>query len=119
MCLRSKTPSLKPSRRPSSVSWPAATRIELVERPQRVGRLTTTSCRVSPQQAKVLLQSAIKLDPCYAQAHAMLAAAYLFQFFDDLQDETLAASLESAERAVLLDDENPYGHSQVGMALMF
>ncbi len=75
--------------------------------------------RYDSQQANVLLQSAIKLDPGYAQAHAMLAAAYLYQFFDDLQDETLAASLESAGRAVLLDDENPYGHSQIGLALMF
>ena len=72
-----------------------------------------------PEQAEVFLHSAIELDPDYAQAHAMLAMAYLYQYFDTLKDETLAASLASAQKAVLLDAGNPYGHAHTGLALMF
>jgi TolB-like protein len=75
--------------------------------------------RYQPEQAEVFLHSAIELDPDYAQAHAMLAMAYLYQYFDTLKDETLAASLASAQKAVLLDTDNPYGHAQTGLALMF
>jgi len=49
----------------------------------------------------------------------MLASAYLYQYFDTLKDETLAASLASAQKAVLLDADSPYGHAHTGLALMF
>jgi TolB-like protein len=75
--------------------------------------------RYNTKQAEIFFQGAIKLDPEYAQAHAMLAGAYLQQYFDDMQDETLAASRASAEKAVLLDGNNPYGHCHTGAALMF
>jgi TolB-like protein/Tfp pilus assembly protein PilF len=75
--------------------------------------------RYDTKQAEIFFQEAIKLDPEYAQAHAMLAVAYLQQYFDDLRDEALAAGRASAEKAVLLDGSNPYGHCHTGIALMF
>ena len=75
--------------------------------------------RYQPEQAEVFLHSAIKLDPDYAQAHAMLAAAYQVEYLDSLKDETLAASFASAQKAVLLDADNPYGHAHMGLALLF
>jgi adenylate cyclase len=74
---------------------------------------------VQPQQAEVLLKTAIKIDPNYAQAHALLADAYLYQYFENLEDDLLMKSLTSAKRAALLDDNNPYGHCGVGIALVF
>jgi tetratricopeptide (TPR) repeat protein len=75
--------------------------------------------RYQAEQAEVFLHSAIKLDPDYAHAHAMLANAYLVEYLDSPKDETLAASLASAQKAVLLDADNPYGHGATGLALLF
>jgi TolB-like protein len=72
-----------------------------------------------PKRAEAFLQRAIQIDSDYAHAHALLAAAYLNQFYESEEDHLLSASFASAKRAVQLDNDNPYAHCQVAWALIF
>ena len=71
------------------------------------------------QQAKAMarFQTAIELDPGFAQAFAALAWCYtlslLIGFSEDRQED-LAAGLTAAKRAVSLDVENAFAHSALG-----
>jgi len=63
-----------------------------------------------------LLQRAVTLDPAYAQAHSVLAyvlgldAVYGWR----PRENVLPLALESAQRAVLLDDDDPWSHVALG-----
>jgi len=63
-----------------------------------------------------LLQRAVTLDPAYAQAHSVLAyvlgldAVYGWR----PRENVLPLALESAQKAVLLDDDDPWSHLALG-----
>ncbi len=70
------------------------------------------------QQAQELLKRALDLDPGYAHAHALLGWSYLCMFnldtsrpIGEFTDQALAAGQE----AVVLDDQEPWGHLVFGL----
>jgi TolB-like protein/DNA-binding SARP family transcriptional activator/Flp pilus assembly protein TadD len=75
--------------------------------------------RYDPKRAETFLRKAVEIDPEYAQAHALLAASYLFQYWQGIERPLLASSLASAKKAVLLDGDNPWGHCLMGAVLIF
>jgi TolB-like protein len=75
--------------------------------------------RYDLDSARNLLRRAVEIDPGYANAHAMLAWAGMGQFFLDSNDDTLSASLASAEKALLLDDNDFFCHCAMGLALIY
>jgi adenylate cyclase len=69
--------------------------------------------------AKSLLRDAIRIDPDYAKAYAMLALAYATEFFEDVSWETITEALICAERALSLDNADPLCHAALGLALTY
>jgi tetratricopeptide (TPR) repeat protein len=65
-----------------------------------------------------LLQQAIVLDPHYAHAYALLGWTYITMFNLDTRrpiGEFTGKALDAGERAVALDDQNPWGHLVFGL----
>jgi adenylate cyclase len=71
-----------------------------------------------------LVEHAVRLDPAYARAQAMLSFAYLDEYrfhYNPHPDrpEPLASALERAELAVRLDPADAYNHYALGKSLYF
>jgi TolB-like protein len=70
------------------------------------------------RRAEELLQQAIVLDPHYAHAYALLGWTYITMFNLDTRrpiGEFTGKALDAGERAVALDDQNPWGHLVFGL----
>jgi TolB-like protein/Tfp pilus assembly protein PilF len=90
---------------------------ELVARAQsRFWRLTKSDYDAAIEN----LKQAIELSPDYAAAHALLGFCLVFAahmgWLDP--DQNLENGCQLAERAIVLDDRNPWGHSALGYAAM-
>ena len=74
-------------------------------------------------EARRLLQRSLAIDPGYARAYAMLARTWVRSFWDPIDDDYLDPSCidrayEFSRKAVLLDENLPLAHFQLGMALL-
>jgi len=68
-------------------------------------------------QAQEMLHRAIELDPTFAPAYAFLAVAHMRDYLNQWTASpslSLERAHESAQRAVTLDDNNPYAHWALG-----
>ena len=70
-------------------------------------------------QAEPYLQRAIELDPEFAGAHALLSFVQSIKYFWSYDPEHLESGLRTANAALQLDSEEPYGHFARGFALMY
>jgi Flp pilus assembly protein TadD len=63
-----------------------------------------------------LLERAIKLDPAYAQAHALFAYVMGLEVLYGWKSEeiALARALEAAQKAVVLDSDDAWAHLALG-----
>ena len=69
-------------------------------------------------RAQELLQRAIGLDPNYAHAHGLLGWTYVTMFNLDTRrpiGEYTNQALAAGARAVMLDDDEPWGHLALGL----
>ena len=70
--------------------------------------------RTTFEQSVQLFERAISLDPGYAQAHAGLAFAYLFDYSNRWTgdpDGSMRHAYELATKAIALDPNDPYGYA--------
>ena len=70
--------------------------------------------RTTFEQSVQLFERAISLDPGYAQAHAGLAFAYLFDYSNRWTgdpDGSMRRAYELATKAIALDPNDPYGYA--------
>ncbi|WP_246748967.1 winged helix-turn-helix domain-containing protein [Rhizobium setariae] len=71
-------------------------------------------------EAEPFLRQAIKLDPQFAAAHAMLSFVETLKFFWVFYNpDLLHSGLEIARTALQLDPDEAYGHLATGFALLF
>jgi TolB-like protein len=66
-----------------------------------------------------LLLRAIELDAAFAEAYAVLAFADVLKFFDDGRNDTLQEALLAAQKALSLDDNDPWSHLSMGFVCTF
>jgi adenylate cyclase len=74
------------------------------------------------EQAKASFQKAIALDPNYAQAHAGLAFAYMFDYqnrWSDDPDASLPLAKQYAERAIEKNPKDPLAHAVAAVVATF
>ncbi len=88
-----------------------------------VARAQSQFCRLTKSDYDAAienLQQAIELSPDYAAAHALLGFCIVFAahmgWLDP--DQNVESGRQQAERAIVLDDRNPWGHSALGYAAM-
>jgi TolB-like protein len=83
--------------------------------------LQATQCirQYDTMRARSLLRRAIEIDPGYAHAHAILSWAYVTQFFEDVQWETIREALACAQKALALDGTDYLCHASMGYALTY
>jgi adenylate cyclase len=70
------------------------------------------------RKAQALLLQALVIDPDYAQAHAMLGWSYITMFNLDTRlpiGQFTERALEAGQRAVTLDEQEPWGHLVFGL----
>jgi adenylate cyclase len=82
----------------------------------------TSATQISIAGARALLQRAIALDPDYAAAHAVLALSHVIDYangFSDDPEQSLRLGLQTAQRAVEIDDADPLAHFARCAALMW
>jgi TolB-like protein len=70
-------------------------------------------------EAEPFLRRAVKLDPQFAAAHAMLSFVETIKFYWDADRRYLHSGLEIAKTALQLDPAEAYGHLANGFALFF
>jgi TolB-like protein/Flp pilus assembly protein TadD len=71
-------------------------------------------------EAEPFLRQAVKLDPRFAAAHAMLGFVESIKFYwVYYSPDYLHAALEMAETALHLDPDEAYGHLAAGFALLY
>jgi len=71
-------------------------------------------------EAEAFLRQAIKLDPQFSAAHAMLSVVGTLKFFWVFYNpDLLHAGLEIAKTALELDPDDAYGHLATGFARLF
>ena len=71
--------------------------------------------RESNVRARDLLEKSVQRDPNFAEAHAILAHMYLHAWIFGWSDElTIERALETANRAVALDDNLAIAHARLG-----
>lgn len=73
-------------------------------------------------RAEALLKRAIDLDPDYAPAYAYLVFTHLANYvnrWNETADRSLEQAYELAQRAVALDETDPYAHLSLGKANMW
>ena len=72
------------------------------------------------REAEPFLRQAVKLDPRFAAAHAMLGFVESIKFYWAYDDPShLHSGLEIAKTALQLDPDEAYGHLATGFALLF
>ncbi|WP_137931364.1 winged helix-turn-helix domain-containing tetratricopeptide repeat protein [Mesorhizobium comanense] len=72
------------------------------------------------QEAEPFLRRAVKLDPRFAAAHAMLGVVETLKFFWVYYNpDYLHPALEMAKTALQLDPDEAYGHLATGFALLY
>jgi TolB-like protein/Tfp pilus assembly protein PilF len=72
------------------------------------------------RKAEPFLRQAVKLDPRFAAAHAMLSFVESIKFYWTNSDhDYLHAGLEMAKTALQLDPDEAYGHLAAGFALLY
>ncbi len=72
------------------------------------------------RKAEPFLRQAVKLDPRFAAAHAMLGFVESIKFYWTNSDhDYLHAGLEMAKTALQLDPDEAYGHLAAGFALLY
>ena len=70
--------------------------------------------------AEPFLRQAVKLDPQFAAAHAMLGVVETLKFFWVFYNsDYLHSTLEMAKTSLQLDPDEPYGHLATGFALLY
>ena len=73
------------------------------------------------EEARVLLERAIALDPQFTSAYAMLAGVHALDYanrWHDPPDESLRRAHELAQRAVAVDDDDPEAHWVLGLTYL-
>lgn len=71
-------------------------------------------------EAEPFLRQAVKLDPRFAAAHAMLGVVETLKFFwIYYNSDYLHSALEMAKTALQLDPDEAYGHLATGFALLY
>src|SRR5262249_4661460 len=71
------------------------------------------------EEARILLERAIELDPRSAEAHAALAGVHMMDYANRWRESpelSQRTGQELAQRAVELDDDSPYAHLMLGLA---
>jgi TolB-like protein len=72
------------------------------------------------REAEPFLRQAIRLDPQFAAAHALLGFVEAIKFYwVYLNTDNLRAGLEMAKTALELDPDEAYGHLAIGFALLY
>ena len=72
------------------------------------------------REAEPFLRQAVKLDPRFAAAHAMLSVVETLKFFWIFYNpDLLHSALEMAKTALQLDPDEAYGHLATGFALLY
>jgi TolB-like protein/Tfp pilus assembly protein PilF len=72
------------------------------------------------REAEPFLRQAVKLDPRFAAAHAMLGFVETLKFFWAYYNpDRLHAGLEMAKTALQIDPDEAYGHLATGLALLY
>jgi adenylate cyclase len=77
---------------------------------------------ISIAAARDLFERAIAVDPDYAAAHAVLALSHVIDYanaFSDDPEQSLRLGLETAQRAIEIDEAEPAGHFARCAALMW
>jgi adenylate cyclase len=73
------------------------------------------------QEARPLLERAIKLDPQFARAYSVLAGVHVLDYVNHWRnppEDSLHRAHELAQRAVELDDDEPDAHVALGLITM-
>jgi adenylate cyclase len=73
-------------------------------------------------EARKLLEGAVTIDPDFAAAHAYMAATHVIEYANDWSENperSIQTSLEIAERAVEIDDQDPSAHVWFAIALFW
>ena len=69
--------------------------------------------RIGNIEARNLLGRAVTINPDFAAAHACIAVTHVNDYINgwaEISEQSLQTGLEIAERAVQMDDEDPYAH---------
>lgn len=84
-------------------------------------RYTATLSFDMHSEARDLLEKAVRLDPNYADAHALLANVYLaeYRFGANPKPGSIDRALEAALKAVQLDPQNAYAHCWLAIVHYF
>jgi adenylate cyclase len=72
--------------------------------------------------ARSLFESALRLDPDYAAAHASIGFTHINDFVNGWSDQlehSLETGIAAAERAIRMDDNEPQGHFALAVGLLF
>jgi tetratricopeptide (TPR) repeat protein len=86
----------------------------------RALQLVATYDYDNAHEAEPFLRHAVKLDPRFAAAHAMLGFVECVKFFWVYYSaDPLDAALEMARTALELDSDEAYGHLATGIALLY
>jgi TolB-like protein len=85
------------------------------------GRAMVTEAPERNKTGRELLNSAIKLEPDFADAHAWLAASFLFPwaYWNEVIETNRPLAREAAERAVNIDPQNAVAHGILGTVLLY
>jgi adenylate cyclase len=77
--------------------------------------------RVANVEARLMFEKAVELDPRYPEAHALIAHTHFrdWSMMWSQDPRTLDGALDSAERAVALDDYLPAAHRILGIVLLW
>jgi adenylate cyclase len=77
--------------------------------------------KAANEDARVLLERAIALDPRFASAYSTLASVHALDYSNrwrDPPEESLQAAYEMAQKAVALDDNSPEAHCALGVTYL-
>jgi adenylate cyclase len=88
----------------------------------RVRELVWHSTRSGNIEARSLLERTVTISPDFATAHASIGFTHVNDYVNgwaEIRERSLQSGLEIADRAVQLDDEEPYAHEVVAIALFF
>jgi adenylate cyclase len=78
--------------------------------------------RSNNAEARNLLGRAVAINPDFAAAHAFIGFTHVTDYimgWVDIAERPLETGLEIAERAVAMDDEEPYAHWVIAVALLW